>query len=878
MAILAACTLAGDGAGSNRMRAHAFRVLAVLLAMIGAVEAGDFPVNSTGATVAGRPSIAQGPDGGFLAAWYIAPTPAQVRGRLFGPGPAPLGPDFAVSQTGASTFSSVGAARLPDGSYAVVWSEYVQVFPHPDAEILPSLDYCYVLYRRIAADGSPLGATVTVASSTIISGFGYCVGSSTVAAQPDGSWIVGYTDMGSSGPVVKAQRFPSQGNLPLELSATSGVPRLAVGPAGELAATWWVGDQVMLRLFATDGTPQGPEFQVNTLGGVASGPALVYDASGVLRVVWASTLSDGGDVSGTSIQARYLAADGTFLSPQYQLNSLFAGNQQNPRVSAQTDGTFTVVWQSESSGGSDGLGYSIQARRLLADGTPLGPEVQVNTMATGDQTLADVSAATASPTFAWVSQGFEIRSVGDLFDLAVTITDNAGTTVPGATLQYVAAVTNPGSVDAFGAPVSVVFPAAVSCTWTCSVAGGASCAGGPHTGDVADVVNVPIGGAVTYQASCLVGANAAGTLVAAASVGAPPGQSDVNPGNNSATDTTNVQGVVVDDLVHTFEYGTAFVPVRLLFPDAAPVTVEVSTSDGTATAGSDYEPLTQVTLTFDPGETETAAEVLIDGDGVFETDETFFVTLGNANGAAIVDGLAVVTIQNDDAAQPSGSLDELAQGSSEVRTLQSAPGGVPVEQDWRLSQAPLASYEVVVDGVTGDLGPQGPALERMDFIGLIAQRGTGTGSSQSMRWESAGQVSPVNDERIRVQSRGCIDDCDAADVFRIRMWETTGFFSRFNNSATQVTVVLLQNPTAEPVLGHLAFFANDGTWLSYPTFALEPGASLALNTSSIFVLQGQSGSIRVTSDAPYGALQGKAVAVEPATGFSFDTPLVPRPR
>jgi len=238
----------------------------------------------------------------------------------------------------------------------------------------------------------------------------------------------------------------------------------------------------------------------------------------------------------------------------------------------------------------------------------------------------------------------------------------------------------------------------------------------------------------------------------------------------------------------------------------------------------------------------------------------------------------VVTILNDDAAQPSGSLDELVHGSSEVRTLQSAPGGVPVEQNWRLSQAPLSSYEVVVDGVTGDLGPQGPALERMDFIGLIAQRGTGTGSSQSMRWESAGQESSVNDERIRVQSRGCIDDCDAADVFRIRMWETTGFLSRFNNSATQVTVVLLQNPTPEPVTGHLAFFGSDGTWLSYPSFALGPGAGLALNTSSIGVLQGQSGSIRVTSDAPYGALQGKAVAVEPATGFTFDTPLVPRPR
>jgi hypothetical protein len=34
----------------------------------------------------------------------------------------------------------------------------------------------------------------------------------------------------------------------------------------------------------------------------------------------------------------------------------------------------------------------------------------------------------------------------------------------------------------------------------------------------------------------------------------------------------------------------------------------------------------------------------------------------------------------------------------------------------------------------------------------------------------------------------------------------------------------------------------------------------------------------VAHDGAYGALAGKAVALEPATGFTFDTPLVPRPR
>jgi hypothetical protein len=36
--------------------------------------------------------------------------------------------------------------------------------------------------------------------------------------------------------------------------------------------------------------------------------------------------------------------------------------------------------------------------------------------------------------------------------------------------------------------------------------------------------------------------------------------------------------------------------------------------------------------------------------------------------------------------------------------------------------------------------------------------------------------------------------------------------------------------------------------------------------------------VTVVHDAPYGALAGKTVALEPSTGFSFDSPMLPRPR
>jgi hypothetical protein len=36
--------------------------------------------------------------------------------------------------------------------------------------------------------------------------------------------------------------------------------------------------------------------------------------------------------------------------------------------------------------------------------------------------------------------------------------------------------------------------------------------------------------------------------------------------------------------------------------------------------------------------------------------------------------------------------------------------------------------------------------------------------------------------------------------------------------------------------------------------------------------------VTVTHDGRYGSLVGKAVAIEPSSGFSFDTPLTIRPR
>ena len=77
--------------------------------------------------------------------------------------------------------------------------------------------------------------------------------------------------------------------------------------------------------------------------------------------------------------------------------------------------------------------------------------------------------------------------------------------------------------------------------------------------------------------------------------------------------------------------------VSLNSASTSAVTVGFSTSNGTATAGSDYI-ATSGTLTFAPGETSKTIAIIVNGDATAEAKETFTVTLSNPSGATLVDG------------------------------------------------------------------------------------------------------------------------------------------------------------------------------------------------------------------------------------------------
>ena len=130
---------------------------------------------------------------------------------------------------------------------------------------------------------------------------------------------------------------------------------------------------------------------------------------------------------------------------------------------------------------------------------------------------------------------------------------------------------------------------------------------------------------------------------------------------------------------------------------------------------------------------------------------------------------------------PSLSSNELNHGSEQR-------GDLLVRPDYfRIGQKPYSSYEVVVDGTSGDIVPV--ALDRLasnNVTVLQTAQAVAVGDSVSLRWENSTAATVVN-QQIRMGG-SCAGGCGTDDVYRIRAFETTYRVPRFNNAGSQVTV------------------------------------------------------------------------------------------
>lgn len=138
---------------------------------------------------------------------------------------------------------------------------------------------------------------------------------------------------------------------------------------------------------------------------------------------------------------------------------------------------------------------------------------------------------------------------------------------------------------------------------------------------------------------------------------------------------------VGDAMVTEGNTGTvaASFPVTLTGASAFTTSIDWSTADATAIAGSDYQ-AGSGTVSFAPGETAATISVSVLGDVVHEGDETFQVQFGTPTGLTVADGTGVGTIHDDDKAPTSLKVGvaKTRRGVTAKGTIESAASGMRI--------------------------------------------------------------------------------------------------------------------------------------------------------------------------------------------------------
>ena len=321
-----------------------------------------------------------------MLVWLPFPAGAQT--------PIPVGEEFQVNTYTTNYQGRPWVAADADGDFVVVWQS--------QGSSVTDTSNLSVQGQRYASDGTALGPefqvnTYTTNAQTI----------PRVASEADGDFLVvwgsnGSSGTDSSGESIQGRRYASDGTpvgsqfqVNTYTTNNQSFASVAIGPNGGFVVVWLSGgsfgtdssgSSVQGQRFTFDGVPVGSQFQVNsyTTGNVTD-PDVAITGDGDFVVVWSSIGSYGSDQVDRSVQGQRYASDGTAVSSQFQVNTVTANYQWLPSVAAEADGDFAVVWDSGFPSNAN-----VRARRYASDGAALGADFQVNTYTPNNQRFASV--------------------------------------------------------------------------------------------------------------------------------------------------------------------------------------------------------------------------------------------------------------------------------------------------------------------------------------------------------------------------------------------------------------------------------------------------------------------------------------------------------
>jgi hypothetical protein len=142
-----------------------------------------------------------------------------------------------------------------------------------------------------------------------------------------------------------------------------------------------------------------------------------------------------------------------------------------------------------------------------------------------------------------------------------------------------------------------------------------------------------------------------------------------------------------------------------------PVTYTIATANGTATAGGDFTARTAVGETIPAGQLAKTFAVALATDTAVEANEAFYVNLGAASGASILDPQGKASLVNDDGPLLRLSVVAIVEGYAGTQTLT-----VPVTLSPAATRQ-VSYYVNTVDGTAkaaaGDYVARAPTLQTM---------------------------------------------------------------------------------------------------------------------------------------------------------------------
>jgi hypothetical protein len=363
----------------------------------------EFQVNSYSSSSPSYAAVAGAEDGSFVVVWheYIDQDEGrEVIGRRFDTNGSPTGLDFQVNTytTGDQDYPAI--AMRSNGEFVVVWSSHGQD------------GYGFGVFgQRFSSSGEPAGKEFLVNSTT--SGN---QGAPDVAMDEKGRYVVVWPGDSAASGEIYGQRFATNGapvsgefRINTYTSGTQLEPAVASWDTGHFLVTWTSFDQdewgegVFAQLFDDSGNPVGDEQQVNTFTPEAQKlPDAARLGEAEFVVVWHSAEQDG---FGGGIVGRRIGADGSPVGDEMQVNTFTDADQTRPAIATESGGGIIVVWDDDT---SDGLGRAVLAQRYGPSGDALGEEFDVNTGWLGDQQVAAVGArATGGFVVVWESAYLE---------------------------------------------------------------------------------------------------------------------------------------------------------------------------------------------------------------------------------------------------------------------------------------------------------------------------------------------------------------------------------------------------------------------------------------------------------------------------------------